>query len=129
MNGRIIQVFVGLRSKMYAIQAENDKVIKKVKGVSLTVQNTITFNDYVRCLRENESLSREQHNIRSRLHVLHTKRETKLALGPHDDKRYLLSHSTDTLPWGHYKVQEEEEDGEPARKKRKRSQQGSDNLD
>ena len=55
MNGRIIQVFAGLRSKMYAIQAESDKVIKKVEGVSTsTVQNTITFNDYVRCLRENE---------------------------------------------------------------------------
>ena len=121
MNGRIILAFTGLRSKMYSIRAENHKVIKRIKGVSFsTVQTTITFDDYVHCLRENEILTREQHNIRSRLHVLHTERETKVALSPHDDKRYLLPHSTDTLPWGHYKI-EEGEDGEPVRKKRKQS--------
>ena len=58
MNRRIIGVFAELRSKMYAIQAESYKVIKKVKGVSSsTVQNAITFNEYVSCLRENESQS------------------------------------------------------------------------
>ena len=122
MNGRIILAFTGLCSKMYAIRAENDKVIKRIKGVSSsTVRTTITFDDYVHCLRENEILTREQLNIRSRLHVLHTERETKVALTPHDDKRFLIHYSTDTLPWGHYKI-EEAEDGEPVRKKRKQSE-------
>ena len=70
MNGRLIHAFAGLRSKMYAIQAENEKVFKKVKFVSCsTMQNTITFDDYVHCLRANECLTHEQHNILSGLHL------------------------------------------------------------
>jgi len=30
--------------------------------------------------------------------------EKKIALSPHDNKRYSVPDSTDTLPWGHYKI-------------------------
>ncbi|XP_026830520.1 uncharacterized protein LOC113563293 [Ooceraea biroi] len=36
--------------------------------------------------------------------VLYTVHETKIALSPHDDKRYIVPKSTNTLPWGHYRV-------------------------
>ena len=47
----------------------------------------------------------EQHVIRSRLHNIHSEREKKIALIPHDDKRYLIPNGTDTLDWGHYRIQ------------------------
>ena len=123
LNGCIIFSFVGLRSKMYAIHADQDKIIKRIKGVkSSVVQKTITFEDFLHCLLENEMVTRDLISIRSRLHILRTERETKTVLNPHDDKRYLMRGNSDTLPWGHYKIQElesvslEEEKGPPKKK-------------
>ncbi|CAB0042387.1 unnamed protein product, partial [Trichogramma brassicae] len=102
LSGKILRRFCGLRSKMYNVEIQNGGFIKKIKGIkSSVVKNTITFDDYLQCLRENTIISREQHNIRSRLHVLRSEKEKKIALSPHDDKRYLVPGTTDTLPWGH----------------------------
>ena len=90
--------FSGLRAKMYAIRAEEDKTIKKIKGISSSAVRSISFDYYLKCLRANSTVSHEQITIRSRLHVLRTETLTKIALSPHDDKRYLLEGSTDTLP-------------------------------
>ena len=106
-NGEIMLEFVGLRSKMYSMRVQNKKPIKKVKGIkSSVVQTTITFDDYINCLQEKDILTREQRNIRSRHHILHTERERKVALSALDDKRYLQANTTDTLPWGHYRIEE-----------------------
>ena len=111
-NGEIMLEFAGLRSKMYSIRLQNQKPIKKAKGVKTSiVKNTIIFDDYIKCLHENVTIRREQHNIRSRRHVLHTEREMKVALSARDDKRHLLSGQTDTMPWGHCMVGELEDDG------------------
>jgi len=42
---------------------------------------------------------RKQSYIRSKLHEVYTMSETKLALSPYNDKRYIISDSTDTLSW------------------------------
>ena len=44
--------------------------------------------------------------IRSSLHNAETVKQFKIALSPHDDKRFLLPQSSDILAWGHYKIQE-----------------------
>ena len=92
-NGEIMLEFVGLRSKMYSVRIQGQNPIKKAKG-----------EGYIQCLRERIIITREQRNIRSRHHVLHTEKEKKIALSAHDDKRHLLHNMTDTLPWGHYRV-------------------------
>lgn len=76
------------------------------------VKKCIDFNDYLVCLAENFTLQKTQYLFRSRLHEIQTIRQTKLALSPYDDKRYLLAQSTDTLPWGHYKIASLENVGE-----------------
>ena len=104
-NGAIMIEFVGLRAKMYALRVDGKKDTKKVKGVkSNVVARTITFDDYTRCLNDQIEISRQQSCIRSKLHKVYTIRETKIALSPYDDKRYVIRDSTDTLPWGHYKI-------------------------
>ncbi|CAB0037754.1 unnamed protein product [Trichogramma brassicae] len=108
LSGKILRRFCGLRSKMYSVDIQNGGFIKKIKGIkSSVVKNTITFDDYLECLRENTIISREQHNIRSRLHVLRSEKERKIALSPHDDKRYLVPGTVDTLPWGHKDIASE----------------------
>jgi hypothetical protein len=104
-NGQIITEFVGLRSKMYSIRVRGKDFVKKVKGVkSNVVKNTITFEHFRNCLLNNTQEIREQRKITSKFHNIYTERETKLALSPFDNKRYILENSTDTLSWGHKKI-------------------------
>jgi len=104
-NGVIMTEFVGLRAKMYALRVDGKKDTKKMKGVkSSSVAQTITFDDYTRCLNDEIEMTRRQSYIRSKLHEVYTVSETKIALSPYDDKRYIVSDSTDTLPWRHYRV-------------------------
>ncbi|RLU19449.1 hypothetical protein DMN91_008006 [Ooceraea biroi] len=100
-NGAVITEFIGLRSKMYALRVCGKRDTKRIKGVYRSVvQRTITFDDYARCLRESAEMTCRQLRIQSKLHHVYTISETKLALSPHDDKRYVVPSSTDTLPWG-----------------------------
>ncbi|XP_077282587.1 uncharacterized protein LOC143908702 [Temnothorax americanus] len=104
-NGAIMTEFVGLRAKMYALRVDGKKDTKKIKGVkSNVVTRTIKFDDYMRCLRDEIEMTRQQVCIRSKLHEVYTVSETKIALSPYDDKRYIIPGSTETLPWGHYKI-------------------------
>ena len=105
-NGAIMTEFVGLRAKMYALRVTGQKDTKKVKGIKKNVvTRTITFDDYTQCLSDEIELMRRQSCIRSKMHEVYTVSESKLALSPYDDKRYIVSGSTDTLPWGHYSIQ------------------------
>ena len=105
-NGCVMSEFVGLRSKMYAylIKGVEMKRMKGVKGC--VVKNHIKFNDYLDCLRNKTSVAISQNLIRSRLHNVYTVCEKKIALNAYDDKRYLQNNSTDTLPWGHKNIKE-----------------------
>ncbi|XP_077278762.1 uncharacterized protein LOC143906500 [Temnothorax americanus] len=104
-NGVIMTEFVGLRAKMYALRVDGKKDCKKAKGVkSNVIARTITFDDYTRCLNDEIEMIRPQSCIRSKMHEVYTICETKIALSPYDDKRYIVPDSTDTLPWGHYRI-------------------------
>ncbi|XP_072746958.1 uncharacterized protein [Anoplolepis gracilipes] len=104
-NGMIMTEFVGLRAKMYALKIDGKKDTKKVKGVkNSVVAKTITFDDYMQCLNEGIEMTRQQSSIRSKMHKVYTMRQKKIALSPHDDKRYIIPKSIDTLPWGHYRI-------------------------
>jgi len=104
-NGAIMTEFIGFRAKMYALRVDGKKDTKKVKGVkSIVVARTITFDDYTRCLQDEIEMTRRQSCIRSKLHEMYMISESKIALSPYDDKRYIVPNSTDTLPWGHYKI-------------------------
>ncbi|XP_018362816.1 PREDICTED: uncharacterized protein LOC108760996, partial [Trachymyrmex cornetzi] len=94
-NGAILTEFVGLRAKMYALRVDGKKDTKKAKGVkSNIVARTITFDDYTRCLNDEIEMTRQQSCIRSKLHQVYTISETKIALSPYEDKRYIIPNST-----------------------------------
>jgi len=104
-NGAIMTEFVGLRAKMYALRVDGKKDTKKVKGIkSNVVAQSITFDDYTRCLQDEIDMTRTQSRIRSKLHEVYTILESKIALSSYDDKRNIVPDSTDTLLWGHYKI-------------------------
>lgn len=105
--GKLMTEFLGLRSKMYCVVVEFEDVKKKVKGIKKNVvQNTIFPEHYRQCLLDETVFVREQFNIKSRLHKVYTEKQSKVALSPFDDKRYLIPNSQETLPWGHYNIPE-----------------------
>ncbi|KYN09186.1 hypothetical protein ALC57_18699 [Trachymyrmex cornetzi] len=105
-NDAIMTEFVGLRAKMYAVRVDSKKDTKKVKGnvKSNVVARTITFDDYTRCLNEEIEMTRRQSCIRSKLHEVYTISESKIALSPYDDKRYVVPDSTETLSWEYWRI-------------------------
>lgn len=101
-GGRLMSIFVGLRSKMYTFRIHEGKCIKKVKGVKKNiVKNKISFQDYIDCLREYKEKTITQRTIQSFAHNVFSLEQNKNALSPYDDKRQLIPNSTDTLPWGY----------------------------
>ena len=106
MNGKLLEEFIGLASKLYSNKdfASNDEM-KKAKGVKKNIiKNQITHNDYKICLENNIIKSIKQKMIRSKKHNIYTIEQNKKGLSSFDDKRCLFKDQTDTLPWGHYKV-------------------------
>ncbi|XP_057656839.1 uncharacterized protein LOC130894211 [Diorhabda carinulata] len=104
-KGQIMTHFAGLRSKMYSFKVQSGAIVKKAKGVRYNVvKNKINFEDYVNCLNDFKEKNITQRCIRSYAHNVYSIEQTKIALSPHDDKRYLITNSYDTLPWGHYSI-------------------------
>ena len=105
LNGDIMTHQVGLRSKMYGFKSLKGKVVKKSKGVKYNVvRNKLSFEDYINCLRNFKEKSLTQRTIRSYQHNVFSIEQSKIALSPYDDKRYLIPNSFATLPWGHYSL-------------------------
>ena len=105
VNGDIIDEFVGLRAKLYSYKMFDGKESKKCKGVKKSVvKNSITHEDYKRCLTTGEEQLRKQNIIRSYKHEVYTEEVNKIALSASDDKRYILEDGINTLALGHYKI-------------------------
>lgn len=105
LNGAVMTEFVGLRSKMYCVKSEGIEKMKKAKGVKKYVlKKSITFEHYLRCIRDNCTVIRNQNSIRSKNHKVFSIKQTKIVLSPADNKRYILDGNIDTLPWGHYNI-------------------------
>lgn len=106
LNEVVISEFVGLRSKMYCVKAGGVEKKKKAKGIkSCVVKKNITFEDYIDCIKNNCSIQKNQNTFRSKNHEIYTIRQQKIALSPFDDKRYILDNNINTLPWGHFNIE------------------------
>ncbi|XP_047513543.1 uncharacterized protein LOC125055226 isoform X3 [Pieris napi] len=101
--GRIFTEFVGLRSKMYAIQVD-DKVVTKAKGVNKCITKKLTLNNYKSCLFNKDVQYCKMFRFRSLKHTIFTQEINKICLSFNDAKRYILPNKIDTLPIGHYKI-------------------------
>ena len=103
MNGKILEEFIGLASKLYSnkVFASNNDEMKKAKGVKKNIiKNQITHNDYKICLENKITKTVKQKMIRSTKHRIYTIEQNKRGLSSFDDKRCLFDRQTDTLPWG-----------------------------
>ena len=96
--GKQITHFVGLRPKLYSFKVEDDKVVKKCKGIKKNVvKKGITFDDYIRCLFSGEKQMKSMKIIRSENHDICSKEINKIALSSNDDKRKVMEDKIHTL--------------------------------
>ncbi|XP_047515259.1 uncharacterized protein LOC125056273 [Pieris napi] len=101
--GKIFTEFVGLRSKMYALQVD-DKIITKAKGVNKCVTKKLTLDNYKSCLFNKNVQHCKMYRFRSLKHTIFTQEINKVCLSFNDTKRYILPNKIDTLPMGHYQI-------------------------
>jgi len=100
-GGEIIEEFVGLRAKLYAIKKLDGEEEKKCKGVKRNViRSKIYFNDYKDVLFSGKEMLRTMNVIQSHQHNLSTEQVNKIALSANDDKRIIRADKIQTLAHG-----------------------------
>ena len=96
--GKQITHFVGLRPKLYSYKVEDEKELKKCKGIKKNViKKKLDFDDYVKCLFTGEKEMRKMKIIKSEKHDIFSKEVNKVALSNQDDKRCVLKDCIHTL--------------------------------
>ena len=95
--GKQITCFVGLRPKLYSFRIEEDKEVRKCKGIKKNVvKKTMDFDDYVDCLFLGKKQMRTMKIIRSENHDIYSKEVNKIALSNEDDKRMVMFNKIKT---------------------------------
>jgi hypothetical protein len=98
------EIFIGIRSKVYAVQLNDGKTDKKVKGLKRSIIATLTMSEFENCVTRHKTTRHTFYNIGSQRHKVMTRKYVKVGLNPVDDKRYLLDDTISTLAYGHYSI-------------------------
>ena len=102
LGGKIITEFVTLRSKTYSFVTDDGKEDKKAKGTKkCIIKKMIKFNDYKKCLFNDELILKSQQRFISKKHDVYTENINKIALSNNDDKRIVSSNKISSYPYGY----------------------------
>ena len=100
LGGKIITEFVTLRPKTYSFLTDDGKEDRKAKGTKKCVIK-FKFNDYKKCLLNDEVMLKPQQRFISNKHDVYTENINKIALSNNDDKRIVLSNKITSYPYGY----------------------------
>ena len=102
LGGKIITEFVTLRPKTYSFLTDDGKEDKKAKGTKkCVIKKMIKFNDYKKCLLNDEVILKSQQRFISKKHDVYTENINKTALSNNDDKRIVSSNKITSYPYGY----------------------------
>ena len=102
LGRKIIIEFVTLRPKTYSYLTDDGKEDKKAKGTKKCVtKKMIKFNDYKKCLLNDEVILKSQQRFISKKHDVYTENINKIALSNNDDKRIVSSDKITSYPYGY----------------------------
>ena len=88
LGGKIITEFVTLRPKTYSFLTDDGKEDKKAKRTKKCIIKKMTqFNDYKKCLLDDEVILTSQQRFISKKHDVYTENINKIALSNNNDKR------------------------------------------
>ena len=103
LGGKVITEFVALRPKTYSYLTDDCKENKKAKGTKkCVIKRMIKFDDYKKCLLNNEIVLKSQKRFKSKGHNVYTTENiNKIALSSNDDKRLTASDKITSYPYGY----------------------------
>ena len=102
LGGKIITELVTLRPKTYSFLTDDGKEDRKAKGTKKCVmKKMIKFNDYEKCLLNDEVILKSQQRFISDKDDVYTENINKIALSNNDDKRIVLSNKIASYPYGY----------------------------
>ena len=102
LGGKTITEFVTLRPKTYSFLTDDGKEDKKAKETKkCIIKKMIKFNDYKKCLLNDEVMLKPQQRFISNEHDVYTENINKIALSNSDDKRIVLSNKITSYPYGY----------------------------
>ena len=102
LGGKIITEFVTLRPKTYSFLTDDGNEDKKAKGTKkCVIKKMIKFNDYKKCLLNDEVILKSQQRFISKKHDVYTENINKIALSNNDDKRIVSSNKISSYPYGY----------------------------
>ena len=99
LGGKIITEIATLRPKTDSFLTDDGKEDKKAKGTKKCVIKKLTkFNDYKKCLFNDEVILKSQQRFISKKHN-DTENINKMALSKNDDKRIVSSNKITSYPY------------------------------
>ena len=102
LGGKIITEFVTLRSKTYSFLTDDGKEDKNAQGTKrCVIKKVIKFNDYKKCLLNDEVILKSQQRFISKKHDVYTENINKIALSNNGDKRIVSSNKISSYPYGY----------------------------
>ena len=102
LGGKLIAEFSTLGPKMYSFLTDDDKEDKKAKGTKkCVIKKMIKFNDYKKCLLNDEVIFKSQQRFISKKHDVYTENINKIVLSSNDDKRIVSSDKITSYPYGY----------------------------
>ena len=100
LGGKITTEFVTLRPKTYSFLTDYGKEDKKAKGTKkCIIKKMIKFNDYKKCLLDDEVILKSQQRFISKKHDVYSENINKIALSNNDDKRIVSSNKISSCPY------------------------------
>ena len=102
LGGKIITEFFTLRPKTYSFLTDDGKEDKKAKETKkCIIKKMIKFNDYKKCLLNDEVIFKSQQRFISKKHDVYTENINKIALSNNDNKRIVSSDKITGYPYGY----------------------------
>ena len=101
LSGGIITEFVALSPKTYSYMTDEFIEMKKTKGTKkCVIKKMLQFEDYKKCLFDNEPMLKPQQRFKSENHEVYTENIKKIALSSNDDKRIVALNGITSYPYG-----------------------------
>jgi len=115
--GEELQEAILLKPKCYSMITFSGKANKKTaKGIQYCVRQALRHEEYVNVFKLQNELACTVRRFQSTNHIVNTVELTKWALSATDNKRAWIS-ANKSLPFGHYKLRNDDDDDEVVRKK------------